>query len=52
MESKAEIFTIERYSRIRLYLARSRRKSKCYLKTKHMIEKSLLLLNNEMTILI
>ena len=56
MESKAETFTIEGYSaRIRHYLARFRRKSKCYSKAKHMIEKSLKLLmlklNNELTIL-
>ena len=56
MESKAETFTIEGYNaRIRHYLARFRRKSKCYSKAEHMIEKSLKLLmlklNNELTIL-
>ena len=56
MESKAETFTVEGYNaRIRHYLARFRRKSKCYSKAEHMIEKSLKLLmlklNNELTIL-
>ena len=56
MESKAETFTIEGYnSRIRHYLARFKRKSKCYSKAIHMIEKSLKLLmlklNKELTIL-
>jgi len=55
-ESKAETFTIEGYNaRIRHYLARFRRKSKCYSKAIHMIGKSLKLLmmklNNELTIL-
>jgi insertion element IS1 protein InsB len=56
MQSKAETFTVEGYnSLIRHFLARFRRKSKCYSKTKHMIEKSLKLLmlklDNELTIL-
>ena len=55
MESKAETFTVEGYnSKIRHFLARFRRKSKCYSKAKHMIEKSLKLLmaklSNELTI--
>ena len=55
-EAKAETFTIEGYNaRIRHYLARFRRKSKCYSKAIHMIGKSLKLLmmklNNELTIL-
>ncbi len=53
MQSKAEIFT---NSRIRHYLVRFKRKTKCYSKAEHMIEKSLKLLmlklNNELTILI
>ena len=56
MQSKAETFTVEGYnSRIRHYLARFRRKTKCYSKAEHMIEKSLnllmLKLNNELSIL-
>jgi insertion element IS1 protein InsB len=56
MESKAETFTVEGYnSLIRHFLARFRRKSKCYSKSKNMIEKSLKLLmlklNGELTIL-
>jgi insertion element IS1 protein InsB len=56
MESKAETFTVEGYnSLIRHFLARFRRKSKCYSKSKNMIEKSLTLLilklNGELTIL-
>lgn len=57
MQSKCETFTVEGYnSRIRHYLARFRRKSKCYSKAEHMIEKSLKLLllrlNNELPILV
>ncbi len=57
MQSKAEPFTVEGYnSRIRHYLARFKRKTKCYSKAEHMIEKSLKLLilklNNELTMLI
>ena len=57
IQSKAETFTVEGYnSRIRHYLARFKRKGKCYSKAEHMIEKSLnllmLKLNNELSILI
>ena len=57
LQSKSETFTVEGYnSRIRHYLARFRRKAKCYSKAEHMVEKSLKLLmlklNNELTILI
>ena len=57
LPSKAETFTVEGYnSRIRHYLARFKRKTKCYNKAEHMIEKSLKLLmlklNDEMPILI
>ena len=57
MQSKAETFTVEGYnSRIRHYLARFRRKTKCYSKAKHMVEASfkllMLKLNNQLTILI
>lgn len=57
IQSKAETFTVEGYnSRIRHYLARFKRKGKCYSKAEHMIEKSLnllmLKLNNELPILI
>ncbi|OAV75246.1 IS1 transposase [Bacteroidales bacterium Barb7] len=56
LQTKAETFTVEGYnSRIRHYLARFKRKGKCYSKAEHMIEKSLnllfLKLNNELTIL-
>lgn len=56
IKSKAETYTVEGYnSRIRHYLARFKRKGKCYSKAEHMIEKSLNLLflkqNNELTIL-
>jgi insertion element IS1 protein InsB len=56
IQSKAQTYTIEGYnSRIRHYLARFKRKGKCYSKAVHMIEKSLnllfLKLNNELTIL-
>jgi insertion element IS1 protein InsB len=57
LQTKAETFTVEGYnSRIRHYLARFKRKGKCYSKAEYMIERSLNLLmmklNNEMTILI
>ncbi len=57
VQTKVETYTIEGYnSRIRHYLARFKRKSKCYSKSKHMVEKSLKLLflklNNEVPILI
>jgi insertion element IS1 protein InsB len=56
LQSKAETYTIEGYnSRIRHYLARFKRKGKCYSKADYMIEKSLNLLmlkiNNQLTIL-
>ncbi len=55
VQTKAETYTVEGYnSRIRHYLARFKRKSKCYSKAKHMVEKSLKLLflklNNELPI--
>jgi insertion element IS1 protein InsB len=57
LQTKAETYTIERYnSRIRHYLARFRRKTKCYSKATFMIDISLnllmLKLNNELTILV
>ena len=57
LQTKMETFTVEGYnSRIRHYLARFKRKGKCYSKAEHMIVVSLNLLmmklNNEMTILI
>jgi insertion element IS1 protein InsB len=57
LQSKAETFTIEGYnSRIRHYLARFKRKTKCYSKAKFMIEYSLKLLmlklNNKLCILV
>ncbi len=57
VQMKAETYTVEGYnSRIRHYLARFKRKSKCYSKAKHMAEKSLKLLflnyNNELPMLI
>ncbi|WP_369800711.1 IS1 family transposase [Capnocytophaga canis] len=57
MESKAETFTVEGYnSRIRHYLARFKRKGKCYSKSKTMLENSLKLLflklNNQLNIII
>jgi IS1 family transposase/transposase-like protein len=56
-QSKAETFTVEGYnSRIRHYLARFKRKTKCYSKAKFMMENSLKLLflklNNQLYILI
>lgn len=57
IQSKAETFTVEGYNSIvRHFLARFKRRTKCYSKAKHMIEKSLLLLflkrNNQLSILI
>jgi insertion element IS1 protein InsB len=56
LQTKAETFTVEGYnSRIRHYLARFKRKGKCYSKATFMIEVSLnllmLKLNNELSIL-
>jgi insertion element IS1 protein InsB len=56
-ESKAETFTVEGYnSRIRHYLARFKRKGKCYSKSQHMMKISLKLLflklNNQLSIFI
>jgi insertion element IS1 protein InsB len=56
LQTKAETYTIESYnSRIRHYLARFKRKTKCYSKVSYMIEISLnllmLKLNNELHIL-
>lgn len=56
VQSKAQTFTVEGYnSRIRHYLARFKRKTKCYSKSVQMIEYSLkllfLYLNNELDIL-
>jgi insertion element IS1 protein InsB len=56
LQTKAETFTVEGYnSRIRHYLARFKRKTKCYSKAAFMIEISLNLLmmklNNESSIL-
>lgn len=55
-QSKAETFTVEGYNSIpRHFLARFRRKSKCYSKSVHMMELSLRLLmsqrNGTLTIL-
>ena len=45
IQSKAETFTMEGYNSLfRHFLARMRRKSKCYTKSKHMLELSILLL--------
>ena len=57
LQTKAETYTVEGYnSRIRHYLARFKRRGKCYSKARHMIENSLnllfLKLNNELPILI
>ncbi|MCF6367061.1 MAG: hypothetical protein L3J35_12800 [Bacteroidales bacterium] len=57
IQSKAETFTVEGYNSLfRHYLARMRRKSKCYSKSKQMLELSMLLLmhkrNNTLSILI
>ena len=56
IRSKAETFTVEGYNSLfRHFLARMRRKSKCYSKSKEMLELSFLLLikyrNNELSIL-
>jgi insertion element IS1 protein InsB len=56
-QSKSETYTVEGYnSLIRHYLARFKRKGKCYSKRIHMIEKSLNLLmakiNNQLSMLI
>ena len=56
IQSKAETFTVEGYNSLfRHYLARMRRKSKCYSKSKQMLELSMLLLmhkrNNTLPIL-
>ena len=56
IQSKAETYTVEGYnSRIRHYLARFKRKGKCYSKSVDMIEASLnllfLKLNNQLSIL-
>lgn len=56
IQSKAETYTVEGYnSRIRHYLARFKRRGKCYSKAMYMIEYSLnllmLKLNNELSIL-
>jgi insertion element IS1 protein InsB len=56
LESKAETFTVEGYnSRIRHYLARFKRKGKCYSKKQFIVEYSLKLLflklNNKLDIL-
>lgn len=57
IQSKAETFAVEGYNSLfRHYLARMRRKSKCYSKSKRMLELSMLLLmhkrNNTLSILI
>ncbi len=45
IQSKAETFTVEGYNSLfRHFLARMRRKSKCYSKSKEMLEYSILLL--------
>lgn len=56
IQSKDETFTVEGYnSLVRHFLARFKRRTKCYSKAIHMIEKSLLLLmlkrNNQLSIL-
>ncbi len=56
IQSKAETFTVEGYNSLfRHFLARMRRKSKCYSKSKNMLELSMLLLmhkrNNTLSIL-
>jgi insertion element IS1 protein InsB len=56
LQTKEETFTVEGHnSRIIHYLARFKRKTKCYSKADYMIEKSLNLLmrklNNKLTIL-
>lgn len=56
MQSKAETYTVEGYNGLfRHFLARMRRKSKCYSKSMKMLELSVLLLmsyrNNQLSIL-
>ena len=56
LQTKAETYTVEGYnSRIRHYLARFKRKGKCYSKNEYMIEISLnllfLKLNNNLSII-
>ena len=52
IQSKAETFTVEGYnSRIRHYLARFKRKTKCYSKSDEMIEISLNLLMKKLYII-
>jgi insertion element IS1 protein InsB len=56
IQSKAETFTVEGYnSLLRHFLARLRRKTKCYTKAKHMLVHSVKLLmmkrNNQLAIL-
>ncbi len=56
LQTKAETYTVEGYnSRIRHYLARFKRKGKCYSKADYMMEASLnllmLKLNNQLSIL-
>lgn len=56
IQSKAETYTVEGYnSKIRHCLARFKRRTKCYSKATHMVEKSLTLLflklNNQLSIL-
>ena len=56
VQSKKETFTVEGYNSIlRHFLARLRRKSKCYSKCEEMLKYSIILLmlkrNNELTIL-
>jgi len=56
VQTKAQTYTVESYnSRIRHYLARFRRRTKCYSKSQHMMEVSLKLLflklNQELCIL-
>lgn len=56
VQSKAETFTVEGYNSLfRHFLARMRRKSKCYSKSVRMLELSVLLLmahrNNQLSIL-
>ncbi len=49
IQSKAETFTVEGYNSLfRHFLARMRRKSKCYTKCVKMLEYSILLLMNKL----
>jgi len=57
IQSKAETYTVEGYnSRVRHYLARFKRRGKCYSKAQYMIERSLNLLflkcNGQLPILV